>query len=142
MLTSNISKITPLLMYFLMDIPLALGTTTILCIDLLTIIPAISLAYEEAETDIMKRRPRDPQHDRLVNKRLILTTHGLIGFIQAAAGFFTYFVIMAENGFLPSRLYGLRKSWESKDIDDLRDSYGQEWVQIYSFIQHKENFFF
>ncbi|CAF5067526.1 unnamed protein product [Rotaria sp. Silwood1] len=128
MLASNVPKIAPFLMYFLMGVPLALGTTTILCIDLLTIIPAISLAYEEAETDIMKRRPRDPQHDRLVNRRLILTTHGQIGFIQAAAGFFTYFVIMAENGFLPSRLFGLRKSWESKGINDLQDSYGQEWT--------------
>ncbi|CAF4834388.1 unnamed protein product, partial [Rotaria sp. Silwood2] len=64
MLTSNIPKMTPFLMYFLMGIPLALGTSTILFIDLLTIISAISLAYEEAETDIMKRPPRNPQHDR------------------------------------------------------------------------------
>ncbi|CAF2663673.1 unnamed protein product [Rotaria sp. Silwood2] len=35
---------------------------------------------------------------------------------------------MAENGFLPSRLLGLRKSWESKYINDLEDSYGQEWT--------------
>ncbi|CAF4499750.1 unnamed protein product [Rotaria sp. Silwood2] len=69
MLTSNIPKMTPFLMYFLMGIPLALGTSTILFIDLLTIISAISLVYEEAETDIMKRPPRNPQHDRLVNKR-------------------------------------------------------------------------
>jgi hypothetical protein len=27
-----------------------------------------------------------------------------IGIIQAAAGFLTYFVIMAENGFFPSQL--------------------------------------
>ena len=69
-LTSNIPEITPFLMYLLTDTPLALGTITILCIDLGTdMIPAISLAYEKAETDIMKRRPRDPKHDRLVNER-------------------------------------------------------------------------
>ena len=57
-------------MYLVTDIPLPLGTITILCIDLGTdMVPAISLAYEKAETDIMKRRPRDPQHDRLVNER-------------------------------------------------------------------------
>ena len=49
----------------IMGIPLALGTSTILFIDLLTIITAITLAYEEAETDIMKRRPRNLQYDRL-----------------------------------------------------------------------------
>ncbi|CAF4870130.1 unnamed protein product, partial [Rotaria sp. Silwood1] len=127
-LTSTIPKIAPFLMYFFMGIPLALATTAILCIDLLTIIPAISLAYEEAETDIMKRKPRNQKYDRLVNKRLILTAHGPIGFIQTAAGFFIYFLIMAENGFLPSRLFGLRKSWESKSVNNLQDSYGQEWT--------------
>ncbi|CAF3970391.1 unnamed protein product [Rotaria magnacalcarata] len=69
-LTSNIPEITPFLMYLITDIPLPLGTITILCIDLGTdMVPAISLAYEKAETDIMKRRPRDPKHDRLVNER-------------------------------------------------------------------------
>lgn len=134
-LTSNIPEITPFLMYLLTDTPLALGTITILCIDLGTdMIPAISLAYEQPETDIMKRRPRDPKHDRLVNERLISMAYGQIGPIQAGAGFFTYLVIMAENGFLPSRLLGLRKSWESKYINDLEDSYGQEW----SFEQRKQ----
>ncbi|CAF1374203.1 unnamed protein product, partial [Adineta steineri] len=128
MLTSNIPKMIPFLIYFLMGIPLVLGISTILFIDLLTIISTISLAYEEAETDIMKRRPRNPQQDRLVNKRLILMTYGPIGFIQAAAGLTTYFMIMAENGFLPLRLFGLRKSWESKYINDLQDSYNREWT--------------
>jgi len=31
--------------------------------------PAISLAYEQAESDIMKRTPRDPVNDKLVNHR-------------------------------------------------------------------------
>ena len=52
------------------DIPLPLGAITILCIDVGTdMLPAISLAYESAEGDIMKRLPRDPQHDKLVNNR-------------------------------------------------------------------------
>ena len=61
---------------------------------------------------------------------LISMAYGQIGMIQASAGFFTYLYIMAENGFLPSRLIGLRKSWESKAVNDLEDSYGQEWVRI------------
>jgi hypothetical protein len=32
-------------------------------------VPAISLAYEIAEADIMKRPPRDPFNDKLVNQR-------------------------------------------------------------------------
>ena len=38
------------------------------------------------------------------------------------------FVILGENGFWPYRLLGLRDKWDSKAINDLRDSYGQEWV--------------
>lgn len=56
--------------------------------------------------------------------------YGQIGMIQAAAGFFVYFVIMAENGFLPVKLFGIRKQWDSKAINDLTDSYGQEWVSL------------
>ncbi|CAH1637632.1 unnamed protein product [Spodoptera littoralis] len=128
-LTSNIPEISPFLAFILCDIPLPLGTVTILCIDLGTdMVPAISLAYEEAESDIMKRQPRNPFTDKLVNERLISMAYGQIGMIQAAAGFFVYFVIMAENGFLPMHLFGIRKQWDSKAINDLTDSYGQEWT--------------
>jgi sodium/potassium-transporting ATPase subunit alpha len=60
--------------------------------------------------------------------RLISMSYGQIGMMQALAGFFTYFVIMAENGFWPMYLFDLRKRWDSKAINDLPDSYGQDWV--------------
>lgn len=50
------------------------------------------------------------------------------GMIQALGGFFTYFVIMAENGFLPSVLVGIRLNWDDRSVNDLEDSYGQQWV--------------
>ena len=46
---------------------------------------------------------------------------------QALAGFFMYFVIMGENGFLPFSLVGLRKDWDDPHAF-VEDSYGQEWV--------------
>ncbi|OXA63786.1 Sodium/potassium-transporting ATPase subunit alpha-B [Folsomia candida] len=71
-LTSKIPEVSPFLFFILFDIPLALGSVTILCIDLGTdMVPAISLAYEKSESDIMLRSPRDPKRDRLVNERLI-----------------------------------------------------------------------
>ncbi|TRY84835.1 hypothetical protein DNTS_002278, partial [Danionella cerebrum] len=128
-LTSNIPEITPFLLFIIANIPLPLGTVTILCIDLGTdMVPAISLAYEAAESDIMKRQPRNPKTDKLVNERLISIAYGQIGMIQALAGFFTYFVILSENGFLPSTLVGIRVYWDDKHINDLEDSYGQQWT--------------
>ncbi|MBN3288730.1 AT1A1 ATPase, partial [Polyodon spathula] len=128
-LTSNIPEITPFLFFIMANIPLPLGTVTILCIDLGTdMVPAISLAYEAAESDIMKRQPRNPKTDKLVNERLISMAYGQIGMIQALGGFFAYFVILAENGFLPMRLLGIRIDWDDKNLNDLEDSYGQQWT--------------
>ena len=71
-LTSNIPELAPFLMYVIVGIPLPLGTITILCIDLGTdIVPAVSFAYEEADYDIMMRRPRDPKRDRLVSVKCV-----------------------------------------------------------------------
>lgn len=56
--------------------------------------------------------------------------YGQIGMIQAIAGFFSYFVILAENGFYPHNLLGIRKYWDSKAVNDLPDYYGQEWVSV------------
>jgi len=71
-------------------------------------------------------------------------SYGQLGMIQAGGGFFVYNVVMAENGFFPSRLLGLRKSWDSRLINDLEDSYGQEWVSkfFYFFLIFKINFIF
>lgn len=80
----------------------------ILCIDLLTdMLPAISLAYEKAESDIMLRPPRNPKKDKLVTGKLYFVAYGHIGIIEAMCGFFIYFAIMAEHGFKPTMLLGI-----------------------------------
>jgi len=128
-LASNIPELAAFLLSMVAQIPLPLGVLAVLCVDLGTdLLPAVSLAFEEAETDVMRQKPRRPQQDRLISEQLLFLSYGQLGLIQAASGFFTYFVIMAENGYWPSRLLGLRHAWESKAINDLRDSYGQEWT--------------
>lgn len=80
----------------------------ILCIDLLTdMLPAISLAYEKAESDIMLRPPRNPTKDKLVTSKLYFLAYGHIGIVEAVCGFFVYFAIMAEHGFKPMKLLGI-----------------------------------
>ena len=127
-LTSNVPEILPFLTWVILNIPLPLSTVAILLIDLGTdLLPAISLAHEQPESDLMARRPRDPDRDKLVNRRLIFLAYGVIGMLQAAAGFFVYFVIMAEHGWFPGRLYGIRTQWDDVDLNSLEDSFGQEW---------------
>ncbi|CAK9806881.1 Sodium/potassium-transporting ATPase subunit alpha [Anthophora quadrimaculata] len=128
-LTSSVPEMLPMLSSLLFAIPLPFVLEMILCVDIGTdLLPAIALAYEKAESDIMHRAPRNPQYDKLVNKRLISVAYGQIGMTQALAAFYTYFLVLMYNGFLPDRLVGLRLEWENKSINDLQDSYGQTWT--------------
>jgi sodium/potassium-transporting ATPase subunit alpha len=95
-----VPEIMPFLMFVSFDMPLPLGGTlgvncvcvkclthtgviAILCIDLGTDMwPAISLAYEHAEVNIMLRKPRNVKVDRLVNARLLSLSYMQIGVIQ------------------------------------------------------------
>ncbi|KAM5201675.1 sodium/potassium-transporting ATPase subunit alpha-4-like [Hipposideros larvatus] len=43
-------------------------------------------------------------------------------------GFFTYFVILIENGFKPIDLLGICLNWVNQYFNDLEDSCGQQWV--------------
>lgn len=60
--------------------------------------PAISLAYEEGELDIMERMPRDAERDHLVTKKLIAFAYMQIGVIETMCGMFTYFYVMNDYG--------------------------------------------
>mmetsp|Transcript_14473 Transcript_14473/g.29165 ORF Transcript_14473/g.29165 Transcript_14473/m.29165 type:complete len:1142 (-) Transcript_14473:212-3637(-) len=104
-LSSNIPEISPFLVFIVIQIPLPLPTVLILLIDLGTdIIPAISLAYETKESDIMMKPPRDSRIDRLVTRKLISFSYLQIGVIQAVAGFYTYFVVLRDYGFPADQL--------------------------------------
>ena len=116
-LTSNIPEIGPFLCYMVLNIPLPLSTVLILCVDLGTDMwPAISLAYEEKESDIMDRPPRNAATDRLVNRRLITFAYFQIGIIQVLAGFFTYLIVLNDFGYTPRILMGLGREWEDYPV--------------------------
>jgi len=120
-LSSNIPEISPFLLWILISIPLPLSTVLILCIDLGTdMIPAISLAYEGPESNIMLRPPRDADTDRLVTCKLVVFAYLQIGVVQAIAGFFAYFVVLNDYGFDPSILPFSQHMFY---IDNLRPKY-------------------
>ena len=68
-------------------------------------IPDIALAYENAELDIMNRKPRNAKLDHLVTIKLISFSYIQMGTIQTIAGFYTYFVVLNDYGFKPRLLW-------------------------------------
>jgi sodium/potassium-transporting ATPase subunit alpha len=60
-------------------------------------LPALGLGAERPETDVMRRPPRR-RDERLLTRNLLAMSYGIVGVIQAAAGFFTYFVILYAGG--------------------------------------------
>ncbi len=137
---SNIPEITPFLAFILLAIPLPLTTFLILAIDLGTdMIPAISMAYETPEADIMMRPPRNSKTDRLVTKRMINFSYGQIGMIQAIAGFFTYMVVLNDYGFPPHVLpfRGHNKAWGHQPL--FCKFQGGNYVNVSGEIDSKRN---
>jgi sodium/potassium-transporting ATPase subunit alpha len=97
-LTSNVPQILPFIAYVLIDIPLPLTVVLILAIDLGTdILPALGLGAEKPETDVMHKPPRQ-RGERLLTRNLLFMSYGIVGVLQAAAGFFTYFVVLYTGG--------------------------------------------
>ncbi|KKH50709.1 cation-transporting P-type ATPase [Methanosarcina sp. 1.H.A.2.2] len=97
-LTSNIPEILPFIAFVLLSIPLPMTVQLILAIDLGTdILPAITLGVEKGEGDIMKRPPR-PRNEKLLTPQVLLTSYGVKGPIEAAAGFFCYFAVLFDGG--------------------------------------------
>ncbi|XP_014367687.2 sodium/potassium-transporting ATPase subunit alpha-B [Papilio machaon] len=125
-LTSNTPEMLPFVLYALLGMPLPITLILILVINVGTdLLPAMSLAYETSEEDIMSIPPRKPT-DRLVNKVLIYMAYFQVGLIQFFAGMYAYFTVFASSGFFPSTLMFVRKEWETPTHTFL-DTLGRPW---------------
>jgi sodium/potassium-transporting ATPase subunit alpha len=82
--------------------------------------PAISMAYEGKESNIMTRKPRDPERDNLVTWRLVSFAYLQIGVLQALAGFYAYMVVLWDGaGIDPRSLTNLDGETRFERADDL-----------------------
>ena len=78
----NIPELMPVILYALLQIPMPLSALLMVAICVGTdLAPAISLGYENAELDIMKRPPRHPQLDHLVTIKLMSFAYLQIGIL-------------------------------------------------------------
>jgi len=97
-LTSNVPEILPFIAFVALGAPLALTVVLILTIDLGTdLLPALGLGRERSESDVMKLPPRK-REERLLTWPLLGMSYGIIGMLQAAAGFFAFFVVLHQGG--------------------------------------------
>eukprot|EP01105_Mastigella_eilhardi_P004533 TRINITY_DN1604_c0_g2_i3.p1 TRINITY_DN1604_c0_g2~~TRINITY_DN1604_c0_g2_i3.p1 ORF type:complete len:2171 (-),score=664.74 TRINITY_DN1604_c0_g2_i3:1683-8195(-) len=113
-LTHELVEVFPFLLYVILQFPLPLTTILILFVDLGTdMIPAISLAYELAEKDIMAHPAREEGH-HLVDPRMLARSYLINGVIHAAGGFFTYMMAMHINGFHITDLFWNANNWNDK----------------------------
>ena len=102
-LTSNVPEILPYVAFVLFGIPLPLPVLLILAIDLGTdMVPAIGLATEAAEVDVMHQPPR-PRGQRLLSGSLLPRSYGLWGWLESTAGFAAYFLVLSAGGWSPGQ---------------------------------------
>mmetsp|Transcript_30058 Transcript_30058/g.42255 ORF Transcript_30058/g.42255 Transcript_30058/m.42255 type:complete len:1053 (-) Transcript_30058:74-3232(-) len=129
-LSSNSAELVPFIVFVIFQIPLALSAVLILCIDLGTdMVPAISLAYERPESDIMRRPPRKST-DRLVTLKLAVYSYLWLGTIQAIAGFMGFFAVMYAYGFSPSDVTWVALDYFKSGAKDYHGYSDSEQVDI------------
>ena len=113
-LASKFPEQIPFLLFVVISFPAAISTILILSIDLgCDMLPAISLAYEPKEADIMDRPPRNPEVERLVSRRLISFSYFQIGLIQTCAGFLAFMTVFNDYGYQWGNMIGRGITWES-----------------------------
>ncbi|XP_017054429.1 sodium/potassium-transporting ATPase subunit alpha isoform X2 [Drosophila ficusphila] len=126
-LATNTTNILVFSCFFLLHIPLHLHIIDVLILAfLVNLLPALTLIYEFPEKRMMMQMPK-VYDDILLNSRLIFVSHILVGTIEAAAVFTTYFVFMGSKGFAPKTLVGLHIVWHDELVDNITDTFGQEW---------------
>ncbi|TMW67398.1 hypothetical protein Poli38472_011018 [Pythium oligandrum] len=99
-------EITSVAINLAFGMPAGLTSLQILSIDLGTELgPAISLAYERAELDIMQRPPRDMTKDRLMSPPLLFYSYLVAGMINTTGCFLAYASVFWRHGISLSDVY-------------------------------------
>jgi len=91
-------EVLPVLLNIALDIPLAMNSLPVLGIDTGTeLAPAISLAYEKAEDDVMRRKPRDNKTNRLASWRLLAYSYAEVGCIECFIAWLGFVLVFKMN---------------------------------------------
>jgi sodium/potassium-transporting ATPase subunit alpha len=114
-------EVAPVIMTLAFGFPLALSAMLLLTIDLFTELPpAISLAYEPSEADVMARPPRNAKTDRLVTWQVALYVVTQAGIIESLCCLLGYFAVFEFYGMSPSSLW-MTKYFQGPNSPDMPD---------------------
>ncbi|KAJ1659966.1 hypothetical protein IWQ61_001030 [Dispira simplex] len=110
----SFAECVPILVNMFFGVPAPLSAFLMVCICVLTDMPSsISLMYEGPERNLLKLAPRDPNHDHLVNKRLLGHAYLFAGIMEAFFGHCMYFHYMsAYAGLSTSDLFFAFDKWQ------------------------------
>ncbi len=100
-------EIFPVLLWLGVGMPKGLTSIQILSIDLGTeLAPAISLAYEKQEQDLMRRKPRNVKNSKLASPQLLVYAYLIAGVLVGLAGYVSYILVFNSYGISQSDLVG------------------------------------
>mmetsp|Transcript_63044 Transcript_63044/g.172985 ORF Transcript_63044/g.172985 Transcript_63044/m.172985 type:complete len:1610 (+) Transcript_63044:203-5032(+) len=111
---SNVPQMMGIFAHVWLQLPLPINATLVLLVDLVTnMIPSIAMAGEPPEKPLMLQPPRKLKTEPIITFKMIFFSYFQIGVIQAFAGMYAYFVVMADYGFSPAHLYegGPKGNW-------------------------------
>ncbi|KAG2532113.1 hypothetical protein BBO99_00000507 [Phytophthora kernoviae] len=118
-------EIFPLVISLAFGMPYGMTSLQILSIDLGTELgPAISIAYESAECDVMKRPPRDLKKDRLVSKSMLIYAYVVAGMVNAAGCLVAYGSVFWRKGVSFSDLFLSTDDYWKSDAKTFCDEAG------------------
>ncbi|CAK77664.1 unnamed protein product (macronuclear) [Paramecium tetraurelia] len=121
-LTANTAELIPFLAFIIFRLPLPLTTILVLCVQIGTdIFPSMVFVFEDADLDIMTRRPRN-SNEHLVSSQLIIYAYAQNGVLETCCGFFQWYVCFNDFGFTPqSLLFLLNKEGVIPKYNDIYD---------------------
>ncbi len=100
-------EILPVLLWLAGGMPSGLTSIQILSIDLGTeLAPAISLAYEEEEEDLMRRKPRNVRESTLASPQVLGYAYLVVGLIECLGCYVSYIFVFKKYGFTQTDLVG------------------------------------
>jgi magnesium-transporting ATPase (P-type) len=122
-------EVIPVLLNLAFGFPLMVNAILLLCIDCGTeLAPAISLAYEKPEADVMSRPPRNAKTDHLVTLKTVFYWYCMAGLWEFLSSMLAFFLVMEHYCIHPSDIPWNGDHYFSSDSDNFTTTCGDTYI--------------